>query len=518
MSSGSFFDGEVAERQVPLNRVTSIPATIKRLCPAAVTGDPAVVEEVIFEPGSALRILLAPVFSLFRSLNSITVPASVEVIGMGCFAEMPLLSRVTFEAGSRLGALDSQAFCTCGACGTLIKMRIACFTNKIALFKLVDPGLQLRDFVKGLTDPPVSSESIYIPASLKTIGAEGFAHSTLARSIIFEAGSQLRTLNSRAFYQSMIQSIEIPPLVENLPQHCFEFCVMLSSVTFSAGSRLRTIQRRTFCYSGVESIQIPGRVEVIGGQCFERCDRLSSLDFEPNCILRRLEGHAVIFCTSLTSICIPASVESIGEFCFFNCEQLRSVTFESGSKLLRIWPQAFGQCKMLGPSIHLPSSLTDVAGDCLEGCQRLSVITFAPKLSFHELIVRAFRSFESKAFCVAASVDALDWFYFAECNKAIEITFESPCRVREISHFNPGRRSWFSVPDSVEILTIDRGGERGFVYDFGRNSRLRELRNRFWNGYGFGFMRLSESSVKCIRGNIESRERSQFGRRRGIYA
>jgi hypothetical protein len=64
---------------------------------------------VKFESGSRLSRIAEEVFCE-TGLIEIIIPASVEVIGVKCFAECRSLSSITYEAGSRFGEVDSTAF------------------------------------------------------------------------------------------------------------------------------------------------------------------------------------------------------------------------------------------------------------------------------------------------------------------------------------------------------------------------------------------------------------------------
>jgi hypothetical protein len=147
--------------------------------------------------------------------------------------------------------------------------------------------------------------------------------------------------------------------------------------------------------------------------------------------------------------------------------------------------------------------LEHVGANRFVGCESLSVITAVPNRVLEQLIGPSFSGGGLESLCISASVVEVDWSWICRYAGTIGITFESPCRVREISNLNPGSRASFSVPDLVEVLTLSRGGDRGFVCDFGRNSQLRDLRNSSRIRQGFGFMRLSELSVKRIRDMIE---------------
>jgi hypothetical protein len=139
-------------------------------------------------------------------------------------------------------------------------------------------------------------------------------------------------------------------------------------------------------------------------------------------------------------------------------------------------------------------------------CRSLSVITFEPNSSMRAIKKRTLAECGLKSFCIPALVEVVDWCCFGRCADAIQVTFESPCRVRDISNLHRGMRSSFLVPDSVGVLTIDRLGDRWFFCDFGPNSRLQDLGPTSPPHQGFGFMRLSEPSVKRIRSSMESPE------------
>jgi hypothetical protein len=112
------------------------------------------------------------------------------------------------------------------------------------------------------------------------------------------------------------------------------------------------------------------------------------------------------------------------------------------------------------------------------------------------------------SFCVPASVTFINWNCFVRSNTAIDVTFESPSRVKEIGQFSLKATPVVSLPDSVESLSVVRDGARGSICRFGRDSRLRDLgiSHVEFHRDGAGFMRLIESSLKRLRGVIEWRE------------
>lgn len=223
------------------------------------------------------------------------------------------------------------------------------------------------------------------------------------------------------------------------------------------------------------------------------------MTFESNCRVRRLADETFYESVLLAAVCIPASVESIGKSCFALCGEMNSLTFERGSKLSMIGESAFQLCTMMGPSIQLPSSLDVVPVECFNNCVALSLIRFEPNSSLRAIGSFAFRRCQLKSLCVPASVRVIDWSCFARCPQAADITFESPCKIEEISNFDAGMTTGFPVPDSVISMTVSKGSFPGFVCSFGMNSRLRGLRGSSPILKGGGFMRVTETSLKRLR-------------------
>jgi hypothetical protein len=389
--------------EIPLGRRVVIPGDLEELSSAALVGDRSVVEQVMFTPGSHVRVLGA---SALCQLGSHSAAIRKGIHDMRDGPED-----------------DAEQFAECAH--------------------------RLRRLMHGPARSPLC-----IPASVEEIGLKCFAWNACLSSVTFEPGSRLRILQRRAFAGSTIRSIEIPAMVTFLPESSFEYCGVLSSVTFAAGSQLRTI----------------------GGCAFFHCD------FE--------------------SILIPRSVEAISQESFARCTRLSNVMYEAGSELSTIGDMAFCNCPMLGPSIELPRGVEVLQRGSFFGCE-VSVLTFAPDSALREIQMDALAGFSLKSICIPASCVKIDWRCFSEhARETVEVTFETPAKLREISRLNGETVSQLAIPDSVEIITVTRGGNRGFVCSFGRDSQLRDLKiigNYMHRLRGSGFMRLSEASLKRLR-------------------
>jgi hypothetical protein len=77
-----------------------------------------VVEKIVFESGSQISRLESHPFAFCASLKSISIPAAAGFIGAECFLDRrprvsPCLATVTFESGSKLQEIESDAFYGC---------------------------------------------------------------------------------------------------------------------------------------------------------------------------------------------------------------------------------------------------------------------------------------------------------------------------------------------------------------------------------------------------------------------
>ncbi len=305
----------------------------------------------------------------YRSkLKSIKISASVKTIGEGSFYQCSYLKSVTFEDGSQLKTIDGDYYYYSGA-----------FADCVAL------------------------TSIEIPASVETIEATAFKGCSSLKSVIFEDGSQLKTIGgqgdaSGAFTDCVaLASIEIPASVENIGAGAFHRCSSLASVTFEERSRLKTIGGYysfgafTDC-AALTSIEIPASVETIKAAAFKGCSSLASVTFEEGSQLKTIGGWgndnhfygAFEDCVALTSIEIPASVETIKAAAFKGCSSLASVTFEERSQLKTIgggyysyssYYGAFADCAAL-TSIEIPASVETIEATAFKGCSSLESVTF----------------------------------------------------------------------------------------------------------------------------------------------
>ena len=198
---------------------------------------------------------------------------------------------------------------------------------------------------------------------------------------VTEIGSTSDSSDNGAFYNTSITSVYIPASVTSIGSNAFIYCRSLGAVTFAADSQLATIDRNVFYYcSKLTSITIPASVTTISTGAFYGCSSLTSITIPAGVTSigggsPLFYGGAFSYCTSLIGITIPASVTSIGEYAFSGCSSLESVTFAAG-QLQSIDGSAFIHCTSL-TSITIPASVTSIGGSVFVGCSNLESVTFA---------------------------------------------------------------------------------------------------------------------------------------------
>ena len=89
--------------------------------------------------------------------------------------------------------------------------------------------------------------SIVIPNTVQTIGEYAFSQARNLSNVVFEEGSQLKTIEGNAFYYvtNGFASIILPQTLESIGARAFEYCMNLKSVVMKSTTP-PTIQANTF--------------------------------------------------------------------------------------------------------------------------------------------------------------------------------------------------------------------------------------------------------------------------------
>jgi hypothetical protein len=278
-------------------------------------------------------------------------------------------------------------------------------------------------------------------------------------SVTFEPESQLTTLTWFVFSRANFSSICVPASVKALRSSCLSNCPNLRSVTFEQGSQLETIERNVFSHDiRLKAIRIPAKVTVLERGCFRECTKLELVEFEKDSELVCIEAMAFSLCSSLKSIAIPDSVETLQYGCF-EWSGLEEVTFGKNSRLQNLG-QAFRMNDYL-LKIAIPSNVRKLEDSCFKNCYSLEQVTFAADSKLESIGSDTFTEcFNLATITISAGVKRVPINCFNKCGLQ-SVIFESnePIVIK--------RQAFYNCPNLQSItfkgqglITIDSGAFR----------------------------------------------------------
>lgn len=147
-----------------------------------------------------------------------------------------------------------------------------------------------------------------------------------------------------------VSSVFIPATVTSIGRFAFRCCKFLATVTFAEGSQLKSIGGSAFygtehAHPRFKEIKIPDSVETIGTNAFHNCQDLESITLPAS--LKTIESSAFSSCCNLSKIKLPVSLTTIENSVFDGCRSLETV-FYDGS--LARWSQINTSKGFLGVS------------------------------------------------------------------------------------------------------------------------------------------------------------------------
>ncbi len=154
-----------------------------------------------------------------------------------------------------------------------------------------------------------------------------------------------------------VSSVFIPATVTSIGGFAFRCCKFLATVTFAEGSQLKSIGVSAFsgttrAHPIFTEIQIPDSVESIGINTFNYCTNLSSIRLPSN--LKVLNTAMFSYCTALSDVFLPASLTDIKSGVFSGCYNLTNIHYDGS---MERWSQINTSNDFLGSSC--PSLVMD---------------------------------------------------------------------------------------------------------------------------------------------------------------
>lgn len=313
----------------------TIPASITNIESMAFTGW-SNLETINFESGSNLKVIQKEAFGGCSKLESITLPASVQEVGV-------LYTYPEKQTGHYIF----------GDCSSLTEIQVE---EGNTHFKSVDGVLYSYDGTILYVYPANKGGSSYeIPAEVRTINSQAFNVCQNLSSITFAEDSQLTTLGDRVFaHSSKIEFFsEFPTTLTHFGSWVFGGTKWLSNqitpespfliingvlvnayyninvpATVSLPAGIHTINYQVLTngiFGGDTTVIIPASVTTIDNNAFYSNSNISNVIFMEDSNLTTIGAQAFYMCNSITNLKLPGKLTTIGKDAFGYMESLKSI-------------------------------------------------------------------------------------------------------------------------------------------------------------------------------------------------
>lgn len=344
------------------NHTMTIPNTVTTIGAGAFGGTKAIpvnVPIIEFEKGTELTKIGDRAFTYCTALESFTIPETTEEIGANAFEGCIKISSIVIpENVKKIGA---SAFSDCEVLTDITYNAIHVTTKNLNIFKNCNvkkitiggkveafPANLFRDAKFSTNDATGAEEmiSIYIPASVETIGEYALPNISNLQKVVFADGSRLTTIGQHAFQQCKnLVSLNLPDSVTSIGEYAFWNCPKLGS-------------------DSTEPFNVPASLVTLGSSAFQDCPFLTQVVIPSG--VTKIEKQTFQNDTGLTSVQMAGgSLTEIGVSSFEGCTSLTEVSIPNG--VTKIGATAFKGCSAL-TKVLIPATVTSIADDAFSGC------------------------------------------------------------------------------------------------------------------------------------------------------
>ena len=283
-------------------------------------------------------------FYAVRNLRNVELGASVETIEDGAISGTPDLSRFAVDSNNQKYTADAE-----GVIYTKNK-------DELVLY----PSGRAGEYSTLPTTTKVRKRAFYYAqkvtkvnfnSALENIDNDAFQVTTALNEITFAAPSSLKRIGTWVFYMSGLTKLELPASLKEIGSNAFKDNKNLKTVTVADNSQLESID--TYAFTGNSNLE--------------------SFTFEGSTALKTIRGNAFSNDTKLASFDVPANVETINRAAFDGTSSMKHVTFQAPAKIKTIGEAAFQNANAL-ENIDLPEGLLEIKKDAFNKCTSLTEI------------------------------------------------------------------------------------------------------------------------------------------------
>ena len=344
--------------------VMTIPNTVTTIGKGAFAGANATtgaanVSTIQFEEGTKLTKIEDEAFRYCTALESFTIPETTEEIGARAFEGCEKISTIVIpENVKKIGA---GAFSGCKILSTIAYNAIEVTTSNKDIFKgcnvkSITIGNKVSAFPANLFNGAQFSTndatgememiSIYIPASVETLGDYALPNIANLQKVIFAEGSELKKIGQHTFERCVnLTSCNLPDSVTSIGNFAFASCAKLGS-------------------DGAEPFHIPASLVEMGDSAFQDCPFIKEIVIGSD--VTKIKNKAFMNDIGLVSAQMTGGdLTEIGVSAFEGCTALLEASIPNG--VTKIGATAFKNCSAL-TKVVIPASVTSIGKDAFSGC------------------------------------------------------------------------------------------------------------------------------------------------------
>lgn len=214
-------------------------------------------------------------FALMADLTSVSIPATVDTMGLNAFRNCSNLKRVNITN------LDSW-------------MNISFRDPQATPFNMDSVQMYLNGELV---------TAVHIPGTMKTLKPYVFQGVSSIKSLVIDNG--VRLISQNAFKNCKnLQAVVIPSSVDSIGMSAFSGCSSLASVQLPEG--IKTIASSAFSNTGLTKITLPESVTLVDNQAFQNCAALKTATLGSS--LKKLNLLVFNGCTALDTLTVKAAV------------------------------------------------------------------------------------------------------------------------------------------------------------------------------------------------------------------
>lgn len=181
--------------------------------------------------------------------------------------------------------------------------------------------------------------------------------------------------------------------------------------------------------TGLTDLNLPSAVEIIDNRAFYQCTNLQNVAFSTN--LTEIGGNAFYKCAIKNVDLSVTRLNKIDERAFSSCEALESVKFPECLTTLK--GETFHKCTKL-ESINLPRALTTMGENVFGNCTSLAKVDCPPDMVLTELPDYTFAGcINLSEITLPVSIKKIGWSAFNNCGKLQNFTL--PAELEELASY-----------------------------------------------------------------------------------